>query len=215
MAPDSQNVTPLHVACASDWRAHGQSRLEAQAGVVEVLTGYGADVNARARYRGIDDVTPLFCACWTSGNLALVGWLLGHGATATSGDLMAALGHFQRHGQAAYAVAEVLLARGLLIDGGVPGGRTPLQAFAHQAAHLTVSWLIEHGADVNARGPGGRTAAHFAAERNTAPATLALLVAAGADLAARDEDGQTPLDLATTHEKTRVVEWLRGSGDGR
>jgi ankyrin repeat protein len=83
-----------------------------------------------------------------------------------------------------------------------------LHAFAHQASHRTVAWLIAHGARVNARGPGGRTAAHFAAERNTGPKTLALLVEHGADLSARDEDGLTPLEVARRNGKQRLVEWI-------
>jgi ankyrin repeat protein len=84
-----------------------------------------------------------------------------------------------------------------------------LQAFAHQGVHRTVAWLIAHGADVNARTQGGRTAAHLAAERNTGPKTLALLVEAGVDLSARDEDGHTPLDIAQLNEKVRLVEWIK------
>lgn len=211
MEPACHGVTPLHVACASDWTSHGQGRMKLQMEVVETLRRHGADVNARARYRGLDDVTPHFCACWSSRNLALVRWLLDHGALLSGRELMAALGHFQRHGKAAYDIAELLLDFGLPVDGGVPGRRTPLQAFANQGAHKTVSWLIAHGADVNAHGPGGRTAAHFAAERNTGPATLALLAESGADLAARDDDGHTPLDIAKLHGKRRLVDWMRES----
>lgn len=211
MEPACHDVTPLHVACASDRRSHGQDRMRRQIEVGEALREHGADLNASARYRGLDNVTPLFCACWSSGNLALVRWLLDHGALLAGGELMAALGHFQRHGKAAYDIAETLLGSGLPVDGGVRGGRTPLQAFAHQAAHKTVSWLIAHGADVNARGPGGRTAAHFAAERNTAATTLAVLVESGADLATCDDDGHTPLDIAKLNGKSRLVDWMRAS----
>jgi hypothetical protein len=215
MEPACHHVTPLHVACASDWRSHGHDRMSLQIEVGEVLREHGADLNASASYRGLDAVTPVFCACWSSGNPALVRWLLGHGALLTGGELMAALGHLQRHGKAAYDIADTLLASGLPVDGGVRGGRTPLQAFAHQAAHKTVSWLIARGADVNARGPGGRTAAHFAAERNTAATTLAVLVESGADLAARDEDGHTPLDIAELNGKSRLVDWMRASARAR
>jgi ankyrin repeat protein len=121
---------------------------------------------------------------------------------------MAALGHLQRHGKEAYDIAEALLAWGLPVDGSVVHGRTPLQVFAHQGVRKTVSWLIEHGANVNAGVPGTRTAAHYAAERNTGPRTLALLVENGADLAARDEDGHTPLDIARLNGKVRLVEWI-------
>jgi Ankyrin repeats (many copies) len=215
MQPNSLDVTPLHVGCASDWRFHGQGRMTAQVKVAEILRDHGANVNATARYRGLDDATPLFCACWSSANLALVRWLLDYGALASDRDLGAALGHFQRHGKGAHDIAEALLAWGLRVDGSVPGDRTPLQGFAHMGVHQTVAWLLAHGAEVNARGPGGRTAAHFAAERNTGPTTLALLVENGADLAARDEDGNTPLDVAKLNEKIRLVDWLKRQVRGK
>lgn len=209
MPPNCLDVTPLHVGCASDWRLHGEDRMMAQVRVAEALGDHGANLKATARYRGMDDATPLFCACWTSGNLALVRWLLDHDALATDGDLRAALGHFQQHGNEAYDIAEALLSWGLPVDGSEVGDRTPLQGCAHMGVHRTVAWLIAHGADVNARGPGGRTAAHLAAERNTGPKTLALLVNSGADLTARDEDGHTPLDIAKVNEKNRIIEWIK------
>lgn len=162
----SSHVTPLHIACASDWKSHGDARMTVQLQVAKIFIEHGADVNALATYRGIRDATPFFCACWTSENLALVRWLLGHGATATEACLPAALGHLQRHGRAAYDIAEALLAAGLAVDCGAGVGRTLLQAFAHQGDHRTVAWLIAHGADVNARSPDGRTAVHYAAERS-------------------------------------------------
>jgi hypothetical protein len=70
-----------------------------QVQVAEVLNVHGADLNAVARYRGHDNATPLFSACWSSGNLALVRWLLDHGVPATDREFAAALGHFQRHGK--------------------------------------------------------------------------------------------------------------------
>src|ERR671912_255369 len=87
---------------------------------------------ARARYRNLEEASPLFCACWTSGSVALVRRLLDRGATATDRDFVAALGHFQRHGRGAFDIADALLARGLPVDGSVRGDRTPLQAAAHQ-----------------------------------------------------------------------------------
>lgn len=206
--PSCLSVTPLHVGCASDWRSHGQDRLIVQTRIAEILCEHGADLNATACYRGLES-TPLFCACWSSDNLLLVRWLLDHGAIATDHCLPAALGHFQRHGRGADDVAETLLAWGLPVDGGIPGDRTPLQACALQGIHKSVAWLIAHGANVKARGPGGRMAAHLAAERNTGPKTLALLVENGADLAARDDDGHTPLDIAKLNGKRRLVEWIK------
>lgn len=208
MAPSSTHVTPLHVACSSDWRSQGADRMTRQVDVAMLLKEHGADVNAVARYRGLEDARPLFCACWSSGNLPLVSWLLDHGAVPSDHDLAAALGHFQRHGRGSDEIAEALLTAGVPVDGSIPGDRTPLQAAAHQGCHQTVSWLIAHGANVNARMQGGRTAAHLAAERNTGPMTLSILADSGADLTIVDEDGRTPLDIARLSGKTRVVEWL-------
>ena len=208
MEPISNRVTPLHVACASDWKSHGHGRMAVQAQVAMILAEHSADLNALARYRGIGDATPLFCACWSSENLVLVRRLLDHGAAATDACLPAALGHLQRHGRGAYDIAEALVSCGLAVDCGVGTGRTLLQAFAHQGDHRTVAWLIAHGADVNAHSSSGRTAVHYAAERNKGPKTLALLVEGGADLLARDADGRTPLEIAKLNEKPRLVEWI-------
>ena len=143
-----------------------------------------------------------------AGRLETWRWSAGCWTTerSTGEELPAALGHLQRHGKEAYDIAEALVAWGVPVNG---GDRTLLQAFAHQGVHRTVAWLLAHGADVNARMPGGRTAAHLAAERNTGPATLALLVESGADLTARDDDGHTPLDIAKLNEKLRLVEWMQ------
>jgi ankyrin repeat protein len=208
MEPASSRVTPLHVACASDWKSHGYERMAVQAHAAVTLAEHAADLNALACYRGIGDATPLFCACWSSENLVLVRWLLDHGAVATDVCLPAALGHLQRHGRAAYDIAEALVSYGIAVDYAVGTGRTVLQAFAHQGDHRTVAWLIARGADVNAHSSSGRTAVHYAAERNTGPKTLALLVEAGADLLARDPDGRTPLEIAKLNEKPRLVEWI-------
>lgn len=208
MEPASSRATPLHVACASDWKSHGQRRMLVQIQVAMTLMAHGANLNALATYRGIGDAAPLLCACWSSENFGLVRWLMDHGAAATEACLSAALGHLQRHGRAAYDIAAALVASGLSVDYGARAGRTLLHAFAHQGDHRTVGWLIAHGADVNARSSDGRTAVHYAAERNTGPKTLALLVDAGANLMARDADGRTPLEVAKLNEKPRLVEFL-------
>ncbi len=208
MEPASSRVTPLHVGCASDWMSHGSGRMTDQVQVAVMLTERGADLNALANYRGIADVTPLFCACWTSRNVALIRWMLDQGVLAANAHFAAALGHLQRHGRGAYDIAEALLDWGVPVDGSGSTGRTLLQSFAHQGDHRTVAWLIIHGANVNAMSVAGRTAAHYAAERNTGPKTLSLLVDNGADLTACDTDGKTPLEIARLNGKQRLAEWI-------
>ena len=80
MEPASAGVTPLHLGCASDWKPHGEGRMAIQVRVAEILAEHGADLHAVATYRGIGEATPLYCACWSSENFALVCWLLDNGA---------------------------------------------------------------------------------------------------------------------------------------
>lgn len=72
--------------------------------------------------------------------------------------------------------------------------------------------LLEHGAPVNAVGPQGRTALHYAAAAGFLR-VLALLLDHGADYSIRDDAGQMALDLAQAAGKTAAAHLLleRGS----
>ncbi|HEX5417361.1 MAG TPA: ankyrin repeat domain-containing protein, partial [Chloroflexota bacterium] len=71
-----------------------------------------------------------------------------------------------------------------------------------------VQLLLDHGAAVNAVGPRGKTALHYAATAGHAHVTE-LLLDRGADPTQLDEAGHTPLDLALAAGKFRVVELLK------
>ncbi|MGZ6250972.1 MAG: ankyrin repeat domain-containing protein [Candidatus Chromulinivorax sp.] len=64
-----------------------------------------------------------------------------------------------------------------------------------------VEWLLQTGADVNARNIFGQIPLHYA---QTAEQTKQLLVA-GADVNARNDNGQTPLHYAQTAEQTKQL----------
>ena len=70
-----------------------------------------------------------------------------------------------------------------------------------------VRMLLQHGAEVNALGPKGRSALHYAAIGGYAD-SIDLLLASGADKKLQDATGQTPLDLALTKKHTFAVELL-------
>jgi ankyrin repeat protein len=70
---------------------------------------------------------------------------------------------------------------------------SPLQYAAESGNVRIAAILIAAGAQVNAKGPTGRTALHFA---NGQLAVIQLLLAKDADVNARDQDGTSPLDEA-------------------
>jgi hypothetical protein len=79
--------------------------------------------------------------------------------------------------------------------------------------------LLQHGADVNAVDPTGRTALMYAAVSDLLPVEqVRMLIGNGADVNARSrhprsgDTGQTALDLAKLHGNTAVVDLLLKSG---
>ena len=80
---------------------------------------------------------------------------------------------------------------------------------ANKPHYEATKWLLEHGANPNARMVDGRTPLHRAAERNTNARTTKLLVDSGARVASRDAMDMTPLDYAVDKRKPKVAEYLR------
>lgn len=74
-----------------------------------------------------------------------------------------------------------------------------------------VRTLLAEGADVNARGIGGRTALHHAAVSASGDLLRALL-SAGPDLSVRDDDGRTPLHLVARNHDAATAEVLLDAG---
>ncbi|MDX2020951.1 MAG: ankyrin repeat domain-containing protein [Deltaproteobacteria bacterium] len=67
--------------------------------------------------------------------------------------------------------------------------------------------LINHGANVDARGPGGKTALHYAAASGSVN-KVRMLLAAGADRTAKEEAGLTPSQAALAAGKPAVAQLL-------
>ncbi len=91
-----------------------------------------------------------------------------------------------------------------------PADRTLVDA-AHEGDAETVSALLEAGAEVDAAGPDGTTALHWAVRRDDRPLAHRLL-AAGANADAANRYAVTPLALAATNGSAPLVAALLDAG---
>ena len=74
-----------------------------------------------------------------------------------------------------------------------------------------VQYLIDLGAEINAVGPEGRTALHYASRGNSVK-LCELLLDAGADKTMYDDEGRTPLEVARSLDKKKIAQQLRDYG---
>jgi ankyrin repeat protein len=208
-----------------------------------LLVARGADVNARSG----DMRTPLMIAARRPGNSATVKFLLEHGANPNpnahpvteSSPLIEAA----NAGDA--ASLELLLAKGADVkDAAEPALEQSYYMRCSKCAALLISKglskkdytillanivalgdanavrnALDHGADVNAVDPSGRTALMYAAVSDLLPLDVVkLLVESGADINARDahklsgDAGLTVLDIARQQGETPIVAYLAKLG---
>lgn len=92
-----------------------------------------------------------------------------------------------------------------------PFGMTPLHWASRADSLECVQWLLESGADADARNDAHRTSLQLAAERGQTEA-VKLLAEAGADLNTQDRKGRTPLHRATYEGNAETAEALLAEG---
>lgn len=92
-----------------------------------------------------------------------------------------------------------------------PYGMTPLHWASRAGSLECLRWLLDRGAEVDARNDAHRTPLQLAAECGRAEA-VKLLAAAGADLDTQDRKGRTPLHRATYEGHAEAAEALLAGG---
>ena len=208
-----------------------------------LLVDHGADVNARSS----DMRTALMIAARRPGNTAAVKFLLDRGANpnpnahpvaessplieaATAGDaesvelLLSRGASVKEAGEPALEMAvTVRCSKCVALLAAKDLGREAYTVALPNIAFLgdadAVRLMLDHGGDVNARDPLGRTPLMYAAASDLLPLDeVKLLVERGADVNAKDahklsgDAGLTVLDIARLHGETPVVEWLAKAG---
>ena len=171
-------ITPLHHAAA----------FTDNPGVIWILIGAGADVNARS----LTGTTPLHRAAEINHNPAIIRALIGAGSRV---DVQDEYGTTPLH-HAALANDNPAIITALVNAGA--DITAPLEARAGVDVRFPFSWTP------------GWTPLHFAAFRNNNPAVIWTLIGLGADAAARDADGKTPWDYAKENEALEGTDiWRR------
>jgi ankyrin repeat protein len=192
-----------NIHAQEDWHGGATAlHLAAEQGHIEVVTllvTKGADVNSVDR----DGRTPLYYASFPIVSLQeqLRGsYGVGYGIR----------GHAN--------VVALLVQKGGRINSKSKSGVTALHNAAKSYNHEMTSFLLAHGAEVNARDDYGQTPLHMASgslhttEREAQLSVIRALLSHGADPMAFTDSGYSPIHRAALHGYAEVVELLLGIG---
>ena len=105
-------------------------------------------------------------------------------------------------------IADLLLAKGAIVNAKDKAGRTPLYAAVKYGSKDIAGLLLTKGADVNSRGEYGYTPLHNARTKHVAE----LLLERGADIHAKTDSGFTPLHTAADEGRKKIVVLLLARG---
>jgi ankyrin repeat protein len=180
--------------------------------IADRLIAKGADVNMKDKA----GKSPLYVAS-AQCQKAVAKLLINHGAEVNA---RCDTGDTPLHAVASvefdpFSVANLLLAKDAFVDYRRSSPLKPVLEVDDGGIEWVhgnlAEFLIEKGADVNARNESGDTPLHKAASCGHGY-LIEVLLSNGANMDAKNGDGNTPLHLAIEHEQSQVVELLHGHG---
>ena len=227
--PDHKGLTPL--MAAAFW---------SEPAAVRLLLESGADANARAPITvsvmtkplafspaNGDEVllsgtttdelhlhswTPLMCAA-LAGKAPAARLLLEHGADVNAKGPDGETALMLAIGLKAPSIFASLLARERNGNAELPERGTASGDAAPAGAPEIITLLLDHGAEVNGKGPDGVTALMLAATFTESPARAQMLLDHGADVNAQDSEGVTALMIAIDRDAPETFKLLLGKAD--
>lgn len=202
-ARSSDMRTPLMIA----------ARRPANSAVVKLLLEHGANPNPNAHPAA--ESSPLIEAA-TAGDTASMELLLNHGAEVkVAGEPALEMAVMMEGLKECSKCVALLVAKNL----DSASYTAALANIAVLGDVNTIRMMLDHGADVNAVDPLGRTALMYAASSDLLPLdAVKLLVEHGANVNAKDNHknggdfGLTALDIAKLHGDTPIVQYLIEAG---
>ena len=176
--------------------------------ILRCLIENGADINSFSADNC--NCTPLMKAV-ENGDKDVVTFLIDHGANVAIKDKC---GYTALHRaciiyhDCSPEVLSCLIENGADVNLSTDNNRTPLMTACEYGHVNTVTFLIEHGANVNLQDWTGLTAVHYAVRGSQACEILSCLMENGADVDAKTFDDCTPLMIAAEIGDTKVATFL-------
>ena len=176
--------------------------------ILRCLMENGVDINSFSADNY--NCTPLMKAV-ENGDKDVVTFLIDHGANVAIKDKC---GYTALHRaciiyhDCSPEVLSCLIENGADVNLSTDKNRTPLMTACEYGHVNTVTFLIEHGANVNLQDWTGLTAVHYAVRGSQACEILSCLMENGADVDAKTCGGLTPLMIAAERGDTKVATFL-------
>ena len=176
--------------------------------ILRCLIENGVDINSFSADNY--NCTPLMKAV-ENGDKDVVTFLIDHGANVAIKDKC---GYTALHRaciiyhDCSPEVLSCLIENGADVNLSTDKNRTPLMTACEYGHVNTVTFLIEHGANVNLQDWTGLTAVHYAVRGSQACEILSCLMENGADVDAKTCGGLTPLMIAAERGDTKVATFL-------